>query len=127
MTAKKKQPAASSTETFEDGLKRLESIVNDLENKSLNLDTALEAFEAGIKLSQELSVKLRKAERKLEKLTKGPDGRPRSTPLSDPQLVADQETDDEYYDQDDEYDEEDEEGEYDEDDDIPEADPKKLF
>ncbi|MDR2443629.1 MAG: exodeoxyribonuclease VII small subunit [Deltaproteobacteria bacterium] len=76
MTDKKSHLTTKSLETFETGLKRLEAIVSDLENKELDLDAALKSFEEGVKLSQELSEKLKNADLKLQMLTKDPDGRP---------------------------------------------------
>ena len=59
---------------FEDGLKRLEKIVEELENGSLSLDESLEKYEEGIKLSKACSKKLEVARKKVEILLKSEDG-----------------------------------------------------
>jgi exodeoxyribonuclease VII small subunit len=59
---------------FEDGLKKLEKIVNDLEDGSLSLDDALEKYEEGIRLSKACAKKLEAARKKVEILLKSEDG-----------------------------------------------------
>ena len=53
----------SETPDFETSLKRLEEIVKKLENGELSLDSALQLFEEGIKLSRFCHTKLEEAER----------------------------------------------------------------
>ncbi len=60
--------------TFEKGLVRLEELVHELESDDLNLDKSLELFEEGIKLTRSLNKKLDEAEKKLEVLSKDPEG-----------------------------------------------------
>ena len=48
----------SETPDFETALKRLEEIVKKLENGELSLDSALQLFEEGIKLSRFCHTKL---------------------------------------------------------------------
>ena len=60
---------------FEDALSNLESIVEKLESGELSLEESLAAFEEGIRLSRICSKRLDEAERKIEKLTKGEDGK----------------------------------------------------
>ena len=60
--------------TFEKGLVRLEELVHELESDELNLDKSLELFEEGIKLTRSLNKKLDEAEKKLEVLSKDPEG-----------------------------------------------------
>jgi len=62
--------------TFEKGLGRLEELVHELESDDLNLDKSLELFEEGIKLTRSLNKKLDEAEKKLEVLSKDPEGEP---------------------------------------------------
>lgn len=62
--------------TFEKGLGRLEELVHELESDDLNLDKSLELFEEGIKLTRNLNKKLDEAEKKLEVLSKDPEGEP---------------------------------------------------
>ena len=57
-------------EHFESALKRLEEIVQKLEEGNLSLDDSLKLFEEGIQLSRFCTKKLSEAEKKVEKLTK---------------------------------------------------------
>lgn len=59
---------------FEKAMKRLESIVDELEKGEMDIDKSLEAFEEGIKMSRLCSKKLNEAERKIEQLTKNEEG-----------------------------------------------------
>ncbi|MCQ1529832.1 exodeoxyribonuclease VII small subunit [Lutispora saccharofermentans] len=54
--------------SFEKAMKRLEEIVNCLENGNLTLDEALEAYNEGIKLSFYCNKKLEEAEGKIVKI-----------------------------------------------------------
>lgn len=62
MAPKKKQ-------TFEKQLADLETIVAKLDNEELPLEQAIEAYEAGVKLSVTLNKTLEEAQRKIEILT----------------------------------------------------------
>ena len=66
---------------FESALKSLEEIVSQLESGDLSLDRALELFEEGVKISRFCNAKLEEAQRKVEMLTRGPDGTLVTTPL----------------------------------------------
>lgn len=59
---------------FEDALKKLEKIVEDLEGGSLSLDDALNKYEEGIKLSKLCAKRLEVAKKKVEILLKSEDG-----------------------------------------------------
>jgi len=59
---------------FEDALKKLEKIVEDLENGELALDEALEKYQEGIRLSKMCAKKLEVARKKVEILLKSEDG-----------------------------------------------------
>ena len=59
---------------FEEALKRLEKIVDDLEAGNLPLDESLEKYEEGIKLSKLCAKKLELAKKKVEILMKSEDG-----------------------------------------------------
>lgn len=61
--------------TFEENLKELEDIATKLESGDLGLDDAIKEFEKGIKLSKECSNKLDKAEKKINILVQGVDGK----------------------------------------------------
>ncbi len=60
--------------TFEEDLKELESIANNLENGELNLDEAIKEFEKGMKLSKECTKKLDLAEKKINILLQDDQG-----------------------------------------------------
>lgn len=68
---------------FENAIKELEQIVEQLEDSELPLDDALKLFERGIKLSQLCSAKLDDAEQKVEQLVKGADGSMRPVPFEE--------------------------------------------
>jgi len=71
----------SETPDFETALKRLEEIVKKLENGELSLDSALQLFEEGIKLSRFCHTKLEDAERRVEILVKNSSGQARPVPF----------------------------------------------
>ncbi|MBQ1641807.1 MAG: exodeoxyribonuclease VII small subunit, partial [Oscillospiraceae bacterium] len=58
---------------------RLEEIVRHLENGDLPLDESIRLFEEGTGLVSDCTEMLDKAEQKVEKLVKGPDGTPEET------------------------------------------------
>ncbi len=60
--------------SFEDKMKKLEEIANELEKGELNLDDSVSKFEEGMKLSKECSEILEKAEKKITMLIKDEDG-----------------------------------------------------
>lgn len=66
----KKSPKGS----FESLLKRLEAIVESLEQGKVSLDEAVELYEEGIRLSKECSEKLKTTELKVKKLAKSVGG-----------------------------------------------------
>jgi exodeoxyribonuclease VII small subunit len=61
---------SKETPDFEAALKRLEEIVKALEDGELALDSSLELFEEGIRLSRLCHGKLEQAERRVELLLK---------------------------------------------------------
>lgn len=60
--------------TFEKAVKRLEEIVEELENSDLDIDKSLKTFEEGVKLSRFCTKKLDEAEKKIELLIKNEKG-----------------------------------------------------
>lgn len=68
---------------FENALKRLEKIVAELEKGEVPLEKAMQLFEEGVKISQFCSAKLDEAERKVEILTAGRDGKLREVPYEE--------------------------------------------
>jgi exodeoxyribonuclease VII small subunit len=72
---------SDSTPSFDDGLDRLEALVQRLESGSLGLEQALATFEEGIALSQQLQQQLGQAQRRVEVLKQGLAGEYRAEPL----------------------------------------------
>lgn len=68
MTEKKKN--------FEASLQELEKIVRRLEDGDLPLEESLKLFEDGVRLSRECQERLNQAERRIEILLEGEDGKP---------------------------------------------------
>lgn len=71
--------------TFEQAMERLEAVTAKLERGDTGLEEAMALFEEGTKLSRQCSAMLDKAEQKIIKLTKGPDGKPLETAF-DPEV-----------------------------------------
>lgn len=69
MTAKK-----AIKNSLEQSLKRLEEIVEKMERGDVSLDDAVNLYEEGIQISKECAEKLRTAELKIKKLSKGIEG-----------------------------------------------------
>jgi exodeoxyribonuclease VII small subunit len=65
--------------TFERALKELESIVGRLERGDVDLEESIAIYERGEALRDHCDRLLKQAEAKVEKLTFGPDGRPKGT------------------------------------------------
>lgn len=59
---------------FEDALKKLEKIVEDLEKGDLSLDEALKKYQEGIELSRICSQRLENAKKKIDVLVKNKKG-----------------------------------------------------
>ena len=62
--------------TFEESLKRLEEIVNQMEQGKVSLSDSLKLFEEGTGLAAFCSKQLDEAELKVTRLMKGSDGTP---------------------------------------------------
>ena len=54
-----------SKENFEESMKKLESIVTELETSNLSLDESVSKFEEGMKLSKQFNKMLEEAEKKI--------------------------------------------------------------
>jgi len=67
--------------SFDDGLDRLEALVQKLESGNLSLEEALREFEQGVALSQALQQQLAEAQRRVEVLKQGLGGEYRAEPL----------------------------------------------
>ena len=70
--------------SFEDALKQLEKIVDDLERGDAPLEESIASYERGIALKLHCEKKLSEARLKIEKITLSPDGTPRAEAF-DPQ------------------------------------------
>ncbi|MEQ1717844.1 MAG: exodeoxyribonuclease VII small subunit [Hyphomicrobium sp.] len=83
-----KGPARSHADiremTFERSLKELEVIVGRLERGDVELEESIAIYERGEALRDHCDRLLKQAEAKVEKLTFGPDGRPKGTEPLDP-------------------------------------------
>lgn len=66
---------------FEDALKKLEKIVEDLEKGELSLDEALKKYQEGVELSRLCAQKLEGAKKKIDLLTKNKKGEFELKPL----------------------------------------------
>lgn len=61
--------------TFENAMKQLEQIVQELESGNLSLEDSIKKFEEGMKLSKFCSAKLDETEQKITLLLKDQDGK----------------------------------------------------
>ncbi|MBE9580791.1 MAG: exodeoxyribonuclease VII small subunit [Proteobacteria bacterium] len=61
-------------QTFENAMKRLENIVQDLESGDLSLEEALKKFQEGMKLSKFCSDKLDESEKRVSILLRDEEG-----------------------------------------------------
>jgi exodeoxyribonuclease VII small subunit len=59
---------------FEEAIKKLEKIVEDLEQGDLSLDEALKIYQEGIELSRVCSTKLESVKKKIDVLSKNKKG-----------------------------------------------------
>jgi exodeoxyribonuclease VII small subunit len=66
---------------FEDAMKKLEKIVQDLENGDLPLEDSLKGFEEGMKLVKFCSEKLEEADQKVRLLVKESEGKYSTQPF----------------------------------------------
>ena len=71
---------------FEEALKKLEKIVDDLENGELSLDEALKKYEEGIELSRVCAQRLDNAKKKIDILTKNKKGEFDLKPLNESEV-----------------------------------------
>lgn len=71
---------------FEEVLKKLEKIVDDLEKGDLSLDEALKKYQEGIELSRQCSQKLESAKKKIDLLVKNKKGEFELRPLDETKI-----------------------------------------
>jgi exodeoxyribonuclease VII small subunit len=69
-----KSKVSEKEQTFEESLRRLETIVHQLEQGDVPLDDALNMYEEGIALSKACTEKLTQAELRIKTLSKAMDG-----------------------------------------------------
>jgi len=88
MPAEKKRPATpasgdpgAASPSFEDAIERLETIVDELESGSLSLEESIARYEEGMGLSKQLTRTLDEAEKRIERLSAGEGGAPRTEPV----------------------------------------------
>jgi exodeoxyribonuclease VII small subunit len=79
------QPAVVQPVSFEDALKKLEAIVEAMENADLPLEALLARFEEGAQLAQMCQARLAEAELKIQQLEKTSAGQLVAKPLSLPE------------------------------------------
>lgn len=65
---------SAKTPSFEEGLAKLESMAERMEQGELPLDELLKLYEEGMKLSAELTKKLDEAEGRMQEIALGKDG-----------------------------------------------------
>ncbi len=68
-------------QTFEEALAELEEIVRKLETGDVPLEESLAAFERGVGLVRQLHARLDAVQEKIEELTRGERGEPKSRPF----------------------------------------------
>ena len=68
---------------FEAALKRLENIVENLENGELSLEAALKQYEEGVRMADICSKRLTEAEKKVEVLMKTSPGKFKTVPFEE--------------------------------------------
>ena len=79
MSEKKKKDNEIS---FEDSLKKLEEIVEELEKGELSLDEALKLYEEGMEFSDKCMARLNESKQKVEKLTREENNKYKTEPFS---------------------------------------------
>lgn len=75
--------AQEQPQTFEAALGELEEIVGRMESGQVSLDESLRLYERGTFLIQHCQTRLDTAEKQIERLTRGKDGRLDATPEAD--------------------------------------------
>lgn len=72
-------PDDLSTLSFEDALRRLETIVQRLESGDASLDESITLYEEGARLRAQCEARLKSAQEKIDKIVLGADGNPTGT------------------------------------------------
>ncbi len=71
--------------SFEEAMKRIEGIVDELEKGDLALDESLKRFEEAVKLARVCREKLESAEKRVNELIKTGEGRFELAPFEEPE------------------------------------------
>jgi exodeoxyribonuclease VII small subunit len=71
---------------FEEALKKLEKIVEDLEDGDLSLDEALKKYQEGVELARVCNQRLESAKKKIEVLAKNKKGEFELKPLDESKI-----------------------------------------
>jgi len=79
--AKKTAADSGPQPSFEDALRRLETIVEELEGGELSLEDSIARYEEGMRLSRRLTQQLDEAEKRIERLVENADGSTETVPL----------------------------------------------
>ena len=79
--AGKADPAKASPDSFEEALKKLETILEAMESEDLPLETLIKRYEDGMKLAQVCQAKLAEAEVKIAQLEKSAGGEMKLKPF----------------------------------------------
>ena len=66
---------------FEENLKKLEKIVDDLHSEKLSLEKSIERFEEGVKIADTCIKSLDSMRKKIEVVSKGKDGKVKIKPF----------------------------------------------
>ena len=70
-----KRTKQSTSRSFEEAIKELEDIVNNMSSGDQHLETALGEFEKGVEIVRECQDMLKQAQQRIEQVTKFPDGK----------------------------------------------------
>lgn len=82
MAVRKKGAEGDAQEPgFEDSMKRLETIVEELEGGELSLEDSITRYEEGVRLSRTLTRTLDQAEKRIERLVEGEGGEAATEPM----------------------------------------------
>ena len=76
-----KKTAEGNTASFEESMKRLETIVEELESGELSLEDSIARYEEGVKLSRGLTAQLDDAEKRIERLAEHEGEEPTTQPM----------------------------------------------
>lgn len=82
MAVRKKGAEGDAQEPgFEESMKRLETIVEELEGGELSLEDSITRYEEGVRLSRALTRTLDQAEKRIERLVEGEGGEATTEPM----------------------------------------------